>query len=66
MLRERIRDGATCVVATHDFPAALALATRVVILLAGRAVVDRSAAGLDAPALEALYRGATRDDSGTR
>jgi heme exporter protein A len=59
MLRDRIREGATCVLATHDFAAALLLATRVVVLDAGRAVVDRPAAGLDPAGLEDLYRRST-------
>jgi heme exporter protein A len=59
MLRDRIRGGVTGVLATHDFPSALPLATRVVILEEGRAVVDRAAAGLDVPALEEAYHRAT-------
>ena len=65
LMRERILDGATSVLATHDLPAALPLATRVVILAAGRVVLDRPASDLDAPGLEALYRGATRGAAGT-
>ena len=60
MLRDRIHAGATSVLATHDFPSALPLATRVVILAAGRAVIDRPTAGLDAAGLEEVYRRATR------
>jgi len=60
MLRDRIHEGATCVLATHDFATALTLATRVVVLDAGRAVVDRPAAGLDPAGLEELYRRSTR------
>ena len=62
MLRDRMSDGATSILATHDFPAALPLATRVVVLDAGRAVADFPAAGLDAPALEKVYRRTTRDE----
>ena len=65
ILRDRIRDGATSILATHDFPAALPLATRVVILDSGRVVLDRPAAGLDAAALEAIYRHATGAEPAT-
>ena len=60
ILRARLRQGATCVLATHEFSAALPLVSRVVVLLAGRVVVDRKTAGLDASGLEALFRDATR------
>ncbi len=51
--------GATCVIATHDFGAGLQFADRVIILASGRLVADRSARGLDAASLGALFRDAT-------
>ncbi len=59
ILRRAREDGRTCVMVTHDLGAGLALADRVVVLLAGRVVVDRAAHGLTPPALEALFRLAT-------
>ncbi|HEU4400731.1 MAG TPA: ABC transporter ATP-binding protein [Candidatus Polarisedimenticolia bacterium] len=50
----------TCVMATHDFAAGVPLADRVVILRAGRVALDRAAAGLDAAAVETLFRNTTR------
>ena len=59
MLRTRLRAGATCLLASHDLPAALPLATRIVVLSAGRIAADRPAAGLDPAGAESLYRAAT-------
>ena len=63
-LEERLRAergrGRTCLLASHDFVSGARLADRVVILAHGRVALDRAAAGLDAAALEALYRDATR------
>jgi heme exporter protein A len=54
---EGARDGRrTCLLATHDLAAGARLADRVVVLLDGRVAADRPAAGLDAAALEGLYR----------
>ena len=69
---ERLRgilDGArrkrrTCLLATHDLAAGAALADRVVVLRDGRVAADRPAAGLDAAALEGLFRDATRAVAG--
>ena len=60
-----ILDGArggrrTCLLATHDLAAGAGLADRVVVLRDGRVAADRPAAGLDAAALEDLFRGASR------
>jgi heme exporter protein A len=56
-----VRDeGRTCILATHDLPAALRLAGRVIVLASGGILADRPAAGLQAAGLEALVRGAVR------
>jgi len=60
-----VRDGGrTCVLATHDLPAALRLARRVVVLAAGGILADRPAAALPAAELEALVRAAARPGRG--
>jgi heme ABC exporter ATP-binding subunit CcmA len=57
MLGERFGDPRHAVLmATHDLAPALPLATRIVVLEAGRVTIDRAAAGLDPAALEALVR----------
>jgi ABC-type multidrug transport system ATPase subunit len=57
MLRDRFGDSRhVFLMATHDLAPALPLATRVVVLEAGRVTIDREAAGLDAAGLEALVR----------
>jgi heme exporter protein A len=58
-LRALGREGRTCVMTTHDFPSGLAVADRLVILAAGRRVLDRPAAGLDAAGLDRLFHDAT-------
>jgi len=59
MLRARLDGSRTCLMVTHDFEPAIPLATRIVILAGGRVALDRPAAGLDAPGLDAIYRGVT-------
>jgi heme exporter protein A len=59
MLRARLGGRRACLMVTHDFESALPLATRIVILAGGRVALDRPAAGLDAPGLDAIYRGTT-------
>jgi heme exporter protein A len=56
---ERSR-GRTFLLASHDLAGGSRLADRVVILCDGRVALDRPAAGLDAAALETLFRRATR------
>ncbi len=60
-----VRDtGRTCVLATHDLPAALRLAGRVVVLAGGGILADRPASSLPASELEALVRAAARPGAG--
>ncbi|MBI4168711.1 MAG: ABC transporter ATP-binding protein [Acidobacteria bacterium] len=63
-LEERLREERsarrTCVLATHDFRAALGVADRVIVLVDGRLAADRPAAGSDPGSLEALFSTATR------
>lgn len=54
------REGRTCVVTTHDFSSGLAVADRIVVLAAGRKVIDRPSAGLDTGSLDRLFHDATR------
>lgn len=61
MLRARLLSGATCLLASHDVAAALPLATRVIVLAAGRLAADRPASGIDARGVDAIYRAATAD-----
>jgi len=56
VLRAIARACATVVLVMHDVELALELATRVIGLRAGRVVLDRPAAGLDAEELADLYR----------
>lgn len=58
LLRRRISAGVTCLIATHDLPGALPLATRVVALARGRIALDREVAGFDTAGLEAACRDA--------
>ena len=60
MLSDPRDSGRTCVMTSHDFPAGIAFATRVIVLVGGRAVVDRPSRGLDAQGLDAIFREATR------
>jgi heme ABC exporter ATP-binding subunit CcmA len=59
-LRQVRDEGRTCVLATHDLPAALRLAGRVLVLADGGILADRPAAGLRAADLETLVRTAAR------
>jgi ABC-type multidrug transport system ATPase subunit len=56
MLRDRFGDRHAFLMATHDLAPALPLATRVLVLEAGRVTIDRPAARLDLAGLEALLR----------
>jgi heme exporter protein A len=53
----------TVVLASHDLELGLRLAHRVALLVAGRLVYVHPAAGLDPPALEAIYRQASGQPS---
>jgi heme exporter protein A len=64
MLRDRFGDRHAFLMATHDLAPALPLATRVLVLEAGRMTIDRPAAGLDVAGLEALLRPETRPPDG--
>jgi heme exporter protein A len=59
MLAARLGGRRACLMVTHDFEPTIPLATRIVIMAAGRVVLDRPAAGLDAAGLDAIYRRAT-------
>jgi ABC-type multidrug transport system ATPase subunit len=54
----------TCIMATHDLGAGARLADRVLVLEAGRLVLDRPARGLGPGRLEVLLREATRTGPG--
>ena len=53
------RQGRTCIIATHDFAAGLAAAERIVVLAAGKLVLDRPKGNLDPAGLDRLFRQAT-------
>ncbi len=52
--------GATGLLVTHDFAAVPSIADRILVLVAGRLAVDRSALGLDRADIEALVRATVR------
>jgi len=54
LLRDRFAGARAFLMATHDLESALPLASRVIVLDAGRVTIDRPSAGLDAARLEAL------------
>ena len=66
-LRTLVREhaaGRTLILTAHDFPEALPLAGRVVVLAGGRVAADRSAAGLTPAGLETVYRDAVESAAG--